>query len=62
MFGLELVKGSNGLLGRGTIYIMLADMEDEGLVCAEPEPRIPGYEGNLRKLWRLPEREDGNQK
>jgi hypothetical protein len=35
MYGLDLVKKSNGLLKRGTVYVLLGRMHDRGLVEAE---------------------------
>jgi DNA-binding PadR family transcriptional regulator len=32
LFGLDLVKHSKGKLGRGTVYVTLARMQDKGLV------------------------------
>lgn len=32
MFGLDMVYGSKGLLNHGSIYHILADMEERGLV------------------------------
>ncbi len=38
-YGLQLVENSNGLFGRGTIYIRLSRLEERGMVVAHYEPR-----------------------
>lgn len=35
--GVDFVRRSNGKLGRGTVYVWLDRMEDEGLIESEPE-------------------------
>lgn len=49
--GQELVDRSEGALCRGTVYVHLAALEDDGLVASEEEPR----EGALapRRRYRL---------
>ncbi|MBW4709581.1 PadR family transcriptional regulator [Roseobacter sp. YSTF-M11] len=44
MYGLELVKASNGALKRGTIYVTLNRMVEKGYLTsrAEDEPSEPG--------------------
>jgi PadR family transcriptional regulator PadR len=37
MYGLDMVKKSNGSLKRGTVYVTLQRMEDKGLVSSEKE-------------------------
>ncbi len=42
MYGLDMVKQSGGQLGRGTVYVLLARLEERGLVastCGEGELR-----------------------
>jgi DNA-binding PadR family transcriptional regulator len=34
--GLDLVKRSNGVLGRGTVYVQLLRAEEQGLVQSDP--------------------------
>jgi DNA-binding PadR family transcriptional regulator len=45
-YGLELVKAADGKLGRGSVYVHLHRLEDEGFVTSkkdtEPNP-ITGY-------------------
>lgn len=38
-YGLDLVKDSGGVLGRGTVYVHLHRMQEKGLVTSEPAPR-----------------------
>lgn len=38
MFGLDMVAASPGVLKRGTIYVILDRMEDEGLVTSKLRP------------------------
>ena len=44
--GLDMVKASNGLLRRGTVYVHLTDLEDKGLIESRPEE--PLTEGGPR--------------
>jgi DNA-binding PadR family transcriptional regulator len=37
-YGLEMIKASGGRLGRGTVYVFLHRLEEEGLVTSRPEP------------------------
>lgn len=43
LFGLDLVRLSEGKLGRATIYVHLGDLEGDGLIESEavPEPPLP---------------------
>jgi DNA-binding PadR family transcriptional regulator len=41
MYGLELVKASNGELKRGTVYVTLSRMEDKGFVESREAPPDP---------------------
>lgn len=45
MYGLDMIKQSDGVLKRGTIYVTLSRMEDEGLVRSflveAPPPVVP---------------------
>lgn len=36
MLGLDLVRESKGVLSRGTVYVLLARLEDEGLIESWP--------------------------
>lgn len=49
LYGLELVKASNGLLKRGSVYVLLGRMEDKGLVVSTERP---GLRGVPRKYYR----------
>jgi DNA-binding PadR family transcriptional regulator len=53
MYGAQMVAGSGGRLGRGTVYVTLDRMEDKGYVESwEEEPR-PGAIGLPRRLYRV---------
>jgi DNA-binding PadR family transcriptional regulator len=53
MYGLDLVRASNGQIGRGTVYVHLGRLEEEGLVESK-RVRDPnsGLERPLYKLSR----------
>ncbi len=53
MYGLEFVKKSNGLLKRGTIYVTLSRMEDQGLVESWVETSQKGEQGPPRRLYKI---------
>ena len=52
MYGLEIVKESEGKLHRGVIYVHLARMEEIGEVSSREEFPTPDI-GIPRKLYRL---------
>ena len=52
-FGLELVEKSDGRLKRGTVYITLQRMEDQGLVESEREQRPNPQIGIARRRYRI---------
>ena len=51
-YGLELVDSSDGALKRGSVYVILARMEDKGFVDSWQEERSPGASGLPRRLYR----------
>jgi len=52
-YGLDLVKRSNGAVGRGTVYVLLDRMEDKGLIeSREEEAPTDGYVGIPRRLYK----------
>jgi DNA-binding PadR family transcriptional regulator len=51
-YGLELVDKSNGALKRGSVYVILARMEEKGFVESRQEERAPGVSGPPRRLYR----------
>ena len=51
MYGLELVKVSDGALKRGTVYVTLGRMQEKGYVESRPE-RPEGASGLPRRLYR----------
>jgi DNA-binding PadR family transcriptional regulator len=51
MYGLEMVDASGGMLGRGTVYVLLDRMEDKGFVISRREDRAPGVSGIARRIY-----------
>ena len=50
-YGLELVDASAGALKRGSVYVILARMEEKGFVDSRQEER-EGASGTPRRLYR----------
>lgn len=53
MYGLDMVKRSEGKLKRGTIYPTLSRMEERGLVSSDLVDPQPGQQGPARRQYRL---------
>ena len=51
-YGLELVDASGGALKRGSVYVILARMEEKGFVDSRHEERAQGTSGLPRRLYR----------
>jgi PadR family transcriptional regulator len=51
-YGLELVDASGGALKRGSVYVILARMEEKGFVDSRQEERAPRASGLPRRLYR----------
>ena len=51
-YGLELVEASGGALKRGSVYEILARMEEKGFIESRQEGRSPGASGLPRRLYR----------
>jgi DNA-binding PadR family transcriptional regulator len=51
-YGLELVDASSGALKRGSVYVILARMEEKGFIDSRQEDRTPGTSGLPRRLYR----------
>ncbi len=51
-YGLELVDASGTALKRGSVYVILARMEEKGFVDSRQEDRPPGAGGLPRRLYR----------
>jgi DNA-binding PadR family transcriptional regulator len=51
-YGLELVDASGGMLKRGSVYVILARMEEKSFIESRQEERIPGASGLPRRLYR----------
>jgi DNA-binding PadR family transcriptional regulator len=51
-YGLELVDASGGALKRGSVYVILARMEEKGFIDSRQEERERGASGLPRRLYR----------
>lgn len=51
LYGQQLVKQSNGELGRGTVYVTLDRLEDKGFIASRVEDRQPGAIGLPRRMY-----------
>jgi DNA-binding PadR family transcriptional regulator len=51
-YGLELVDRSGGTLKKGSVYVILARMEEKGFVDSRQEDRAQGTSGLPRRLYR----------
>jgi DNA-binding PadR family transcriptional regulator len=52
-YGHEMVKESNGVLGRGTVYVLLGQLEQQGLLKSREEGCPSEYLGIPRRLYRM---------
>jgi DNA-binding PadR family transcriptional regulator len=56
MYGLQIVKESDGIIGIGTVYITLGRMEDQkGYVVSRSERLSPGIRGIPRRVYSITE-------
>lgn len=53
LYGLQLVKLSNGQLRRGLVYVDLSRLEDEELVSSREEPVTRPEIGLPRRLYQI---------
>jgi DNA-binding PadR family transcriptional regulator len=51
LFGLEMIRASNGELKRGTIYVILQRMQEKGFIDSKPEPRTAPEIGIPRRMY-----------
>ena len=51
-YGLELVDAAGGTLKRGSVYVILARMEEKGFIESRQEERPRGASGLPRRLYR----------
>jgi DNA-binding PadR family transcriptional regulator len=51
-YGLQLVEDSGGALKRGSVYVLLARMEDKGFIESRLEETRPRASGLPRRLYR----------
>ena len=50
-YGLELVEASSGALKRGSVYVILARMEEKGFITSRLEEAPPEAGGLPRRLY-----------
>jgi DNA-binding PadR family transcriptional regulator len=55
LYGLQLVHLSQGVLQRGSIYVLLTSMEERGLLASREEDAADPTIGLSRRLYRLQE-------
>jgi DNA-binding PadR family transcriptional regulator len=53
MYGLQIVTESDGVIGRGTVYVTLARMQDKGFIGSRQEAQPAGATGLPRRLYRI---------
>lgn len=53
MYGLDIVKQSNGKLKRGSIYIQLNRLEKWGLITSRAEDEVDPQVQIVRRLYRI---------
>jgi DNA-binding PadR family transcriptional regulator len=53
MYGLEIVEGSKGKVKRGSVYVLLARLEEKGFVKSTAPKGTPDYPGLPRPTYRL---------
>lgn len=51
-YGLELVEASEGALKRGSVYVILARMEEKGFVASWQEHATANATGAARRVYR----------
>jgi DNA-binding PadR family transcriptional regulator len=56
MYGLDLIKRSDGALRRGTVYVALQSLEEEALVSSREEKNVPPHIGIARRLYTITSR------
>jgi DNA-binding PadR family transcriptional regulator len=52
-YGLEIVADSDGLIKRGSAYVLLGRMEAKGLIEGREEPPPPGRSGPPRRVYKI---------
>jgi DNA-binding PadR family transcriptional regulator len=54
MFGLDIIAACKGVVGRGTVYVRLARLQDAGLVSSRLErEKVPGETEIPRRLYAI---------
>lgn len=52
-YGIELVDGSQGLLSRRSVYVILGRMEDKGFISGREVETPAGESGPPRRVYRV---------
>jgi DNA-binding PadR family transcriptional regulator len=52
LYGLEMIRHSNGALKRNSIYVVLGRMEDQGYIKGR-EVKVEGAPGLPRRLYKI---------
>lgn len=55
IYGVDIVKSSDGEIGKPDVYIYLSRLEDKGYVTSYKEEPRPGYRGVQRRCYRVEE-------
>jgi DNA-binding PadR family transcriptional regulator len=53
LYGLEIVAKSEGAVGRGTVYVTLARMQEKGYVDSHQEEQAAGATGLPRRRYKV---------
>ena len=53
LYGLEIVRASEGRVKQGTLYVTLNRMSEKGYVTSRQEEQTPGAIGPPRRLYRV---------
>jgi len=48
-----MIRESNAVLKRGTIYVLLNRLEDKGLIKSRERPQKSGEQGPVRRVYRI---------
>ena len=56
MYGLEIVRASDGAIARGSVYVLLDRLEEKGFVTSWLEDKPPHVPGIARRLYKATKR------
>lgn len=52
-YGLQMIAESNGHLKRGTVYVLLNRLEDDGLIKSKKREQVKGEQGPARRVYQI---------